>query len=86
MHQGPLKTHKDAGKTIWVADVVTHKRVAQITTRRMSSSIQLSKDDHPLLFSIFNDGNVLDVYDPLSGKLLRSVPNVGTSPTLLLTP
>jgi methylamine dehydrogenase heavy chain len=86
MHQGPLETHKDPGKSIWVADVVTHKRVAQIKTRRMSSSIQLSKDDHPLLFSIFNDGNVLDVYDPVSGELLRSVPNVGTSPTLLLTP
>jgi methylamine dehydrogenase heavy chain len=86
MHQGPLETHKDPGKTIWVADVVTHKRMAQIKTRRMSSSIQLSKDDHPLLFSIFNDGNVLDVYDPVSGELLRSVPNVGTSPVLLLTP
>jgi methylamine dehydrogenase heavy chain len=86
MHQGPLETHKDPGKSIWVADVVTHKRVAQIKTRRMSSSIQLSKDDRPLLFSIFNDGNVLDVYDPVSGQLLRSVPNVGTSPTLLLTP
>jgi methylamine dehydrogenase heavy chain len=86
VHQGPLQTHKDPGKTIWVADVVTHKRVAQIKTRRLSSSIQLSKDDHPLLFSIFNDGNILDVYDPVSGALLRSVPNVGTSPTLLLTP
>jgi methylamine dehydrogenase heavy chain len=86
MHQGPLETHKDPGKSIWVADAVTHKRVAQITTRRLSSAIQLSKDDHPLLFSTFIDSNVLDVYDPLSGKLLRSVSNVGTSPTLLLTP
>jgi methylamine dehydrogenase heavy chain len=86
VHQGPIETHKDPGKTIWVVDVATHKRVAQIGTRRLSSAIQLSKDDHPLLFSIFGEGNILDVYDPGSGKLLRSVPEVGTSPTLLLTP
>jgi len=86
MHQGPLETHKDPGKSIWVADVVTHKRVGRIATRRLSSAIQLSKDDHPLLFSTFIDSNILDVYDPATGKLLHSVPSVGTSPTLLLTP
>jgi methylamine dehydrogenase heavy chain len=86
MHQGPLATHKDPGRSIWVTDVVTHKRVAQIRTHRLSSAIQVSKDDHPLLFSIFIDSNILDVYDPRSGRLLRSVPSVGTSPTLLLTP
>jgi len=86
MHQGPIETHKDPGKSIWVADVVTHRRVQQISTRRLSSAIQLTKDDQPLLFSIFVDSNILDVYDPASGKLLRSVANVGTSPTLLLTP
>jgi methylamine dehydrogenase heavy chain len=86
MHQGALETHKDPGKSIWVSDVVTHKRVAQIQTRRLSSAIQLSKDEHPLLFSIFIDSNILDVYDPRSGKLLRSVSSIGTSPTLLLTP
>jgi methylamine dehydrogenase heavy chain len=86
MHQGPLETHKDPGRSIWVADVTTHQRVARIATRRLSSAIQLSKDDRPLLFSAFIEGNVLDVYDPLTGKLLRSVKEVGTSPTLLLTP
>jgi len=86
MHQGPLETHKAPGKSIWVADVVTHKRVARITTRRLSSSIQLSRDDRPLLFSAFMDANILDIYDPVSGQLLRSVPEIGTSPTLLLTP
>ncbi len=86
MHQGPVETHKDPGKSIWVADVTTHRRVARFTTRRLSSAIQLSKDDRPLLFSAFNQSNILDVYDPLTGKLLRSVPEIGTSPTLLLTP
>ena len=86
MHQGPLETHKDPGKSIWVADVVTHKVVSRIATRRLSSAIQLSEDDRPLLFSAFIEANVLDIYDPASGKLLRSVPEIGTSPTLLLTP
>ena len=86
MHQGPIETHKDPGRSIWVADVTTHKRVAQIRTRRLASAIQLTRDDQPLLFSVFIEGNVLDVYDPVSGRLLRSVPEIGTSPTLLLTP
>jgi methylamine dehydrogenase heavy chain len=86
MHQGDRNTHKDPGKSIWVYDLATHKRVQQISTRRLSSSIQLTEDARPLLFSIFIDGNVLDVYDPATGKLLRSVEQIGTSPTLLVTP
>ena len=40
----------------------------------------------PLLFSIFMGSNVLDVYDPASGRLLRSVNEIGTTPMLLVTP
>ena len=86
MHQGSRDTHKDPGKSIWVYDLDTHRCVARLATRRPASSIQLTRDANPLLFSIFMDGNVVDVYDPASGKLLRSIHDVGTSPTLLVTP
>jgi methylamine dehydrogenase heavy chain len=86
MHQGNRDSHKDPGKSIWVYDLASHKRVQQITTRRLASSIQLTSDAQPLLFSMFMDSNILDVYDPVTGKLLRSVPEIGTSPTLLVTP
>jgi len=86
MHRGSRDTHKDPGKDIWVYDLATHQRVQKIATRVLASSIQISTDDHPLLFSIFEENPALDVYDPVTGALLRSVPNIGTSPMLLLTP
>ena len=91
MHQGGRDTHKDPGKNIWVYDLATHRRVQRIATRRISVSITLSTDDHPLLYSLSGDDEmvkhaVLDVYEPGSGRLLRSIPDVGLTPTLLVTP
>ena len=86
MHQGNRDTHKAPGKDIWVYDLATHQRTQKIAARALTSSIQISTDEHPLLFGSFIDSNVLDVYEPQSGKLLRSVDSIGTSPTLLLTP
>jgi len=86
VHQGNRDTHKDPGQTIWVHDLATHARVQQITTRAPASSIALTSDSQPLLFSLFMGSNVLDVYDPGTGKLLRSVPEIGTTPMLLVTP
>ena len=86
MHRGALATHKDPGKDIWVYDLATQKRVAHIITHRPSTSIQVSQDAAPLLYSAFVESNVFDVYDPGTGRLLRSVAELGTSPTLLVTP
>ncbi|MFO1402433.1 MAG: amine dehydrogenase large subunit [Steroidobacteraceae bacterium] len=86
MHQGNRDSHKDPGQSIWVYDLATRKRVQRITTQRLSGSIQLTSDARPLLFSIFMGSNILDVYDPASGKLLRSIGEIGTTPTLLVTP
>jgi hypothetical protein len=38
------------------------------------------------LFSAFIGSTTLDVYDAASGAWLRSVENVGTTPTILVTP
>ena len=86
MHRGGPETHKDPGKDVWVFDVSSRQRVQQFALNKLSSSIQLSSDAQPLLYSIFIDGTDLDVYDAASGKLLRSVDHIGTSPTLLVTP
>jgi len=86
MHQGALSTHKDPGKDVWVFDVATHARVQQFTLKNLSSAIQISSDDHPLLFSAFIDSTDLDIYDAPSGRLLRSVDHIGTTPTVLITP
>jgi methylamine dehydrogenase heavy chain len=86
MHRGVTETHKDPGKDVWVFDVSTRQRVQQIALKSLSSSIQLSNDAQPLLYSILIDDPNLDIYDAAAGKLLRSVAHVGTSPTLMVTP
>jgi len=86
VHQGPVGTHKDPGKTLWIYDLATRKRVQVMQLRHLATSVELSKDDHPLLYTAFADSSIIDVYDPVSGQLLRSIPNVGTTPTLLVTP
>ncbi len=86
VHQGGKDTHKDPGMDVWVYDLKTQKQVQKIKLDKLSTSIQISKDDAPLLFSIFIGAPILDVYDAASGNLLRSVDEIGLTPTLLQTP
>ena len=86
MHRGGVETHKDPGKDVWVFDLSTRQRVQQVQLKNLASSIQLSSDAQPLLYSIFIDATDLDIYEAASGKLLRSVTHVGTTPTIMVTP
>jgi methylamine dehydrogenase heavy chain len=86
MHRGGLETHKDPGTDIWVYDLTTRKRVQQIGTKHKAGSIAVSQDDKPLLFTCFIESNVLDVYDAISGRYLRSVESLGQTPTVMVTP
>ena len=86
MHQGGPETHKDPGKEVWVYDLATHRRIERITLAHPAASIQVSHDAQPLLFSAFIESSTLDVYDARSGRHLRSVENVGTTPTIMVTP
>jgi methylamine dehydrogenase heavy chain len=86
MHRGGPETHKDPGKDVWVYDLAKHSRVQQITMKNPSGSIQVTRDARPLLFSAFIASTTLDVYDATTGAWLRSVENVGTTPTILVTP
>ncbi|MGO9632626.1 MAG: amine dehydrogenase large subunit [Steroidobacteraceae bacterium] len=86
MHVGGRETHKDPGKDVWVFDVSTHKRVQQIALKSLAGSIRLSSDDQPLMYSNFIGATDLDVYEASSGRFLRTVEHIGTSPTILVTP
>jgi methylamine dehydrogenase heavy chain len=86
MHRGGIETHKDPGKDVWVFDVSTQRRLQQLSLKSPATSIQLSSDARPLLYSIFIDGTDLDIYDAASGKLLRTVDHIGTTPTIMVTP
>ena len=86
MHQGPPETHKDPGREVWVYDLNSRARVQKISLQHDTGSIQLSRDSHPLMFSVFIDSNVLDIYDATTGQFLRSVNDIGTTPTVLVNP
>jgi hypothetical protein len=38
------------------------------------------------MYSIFIESTDLDVYDAASGKLLRTVEHIGTTPTVMVAP
>jgi methylamine dehydrogenase heavy chain len=86
MHRGGIETHKDPGKDVWVFDVATRQRVQQIPLKNPAGSILLSNDQHPLMYGIFIESTDLDVYDAASGKLLRTVDHIGTTPTVMVAP
>jgi len=85
MHRGGLETHKDPGTDIWVYELATKKRVQQISTQHKAGAIAVSQDDKPLLFTCFIESNVLDIYDAISGRYLRSVDSLGQTPTVMVT-
>jgi len=86
VHQGGDGSHKDPGQDVWVYDLKTQQQLQKIKLDKLSTSIQVSKDDTPLLFSIFIGNPTLDIYDAASGKHLRAVDEIGFTPTLLQTP
>ena len=86
MRQGGRETHKDPGQAVWIYDVTSKKHLRTIALNHPSSSIQITADEHPLMFATSLESDFLDVYDPLTGKLLRSVPAAAATATLLLTP
>jgi methylamine dehydrogenase heavy chain len=86
MHQGPVESHKDPGKEVWVYDLARKSRIQRIALKNPAGSIQVTRDAKPLLFAVFIDSTTTDVYDATTGAHLRSVENVGTTPTILVTP
>jgi methylamine dehydrogenase heavy chain len=86
MHQGPRATHKDPGKEVWVFDLATRTRVQKITMKNIVTSIAVSQDEQPLLYGVFMGSSTLDIYNATTGEYLRSVSDLASTPTLLVTP
>ncbi|MEP7245740.1 MAG: amine dehydrogenase large subunit [Gammaproteobacteria bacterium] len=86
MHQGALYSHKDPGPEVWVYDLAKKARVQRIMLKSPAGSIQVTRDAKPLMFTSFIDSTTIDVYDATSGANLRSIANVGTTPTILVLP
>jgi len=67
-HEG---THKDPATEVWVYDAAGKTRVKRLRLERPGSSISLTHGTAPLL--LVQAAERLDVYDPQSGGLVRSL-------------
>ena len=85
MHQGDKDSRKHPGTEIWVFDMLKRERVGRIELKSIASSILVSPDNAPLLYTIFIGQSGLEIYDALSGEHRHSVDELGTSPTILQT-
>ena len=85
MHVGGTDSHKDPGTEVWVYDVAGKRRTQRIVLKEMATSIAVTRDAKPLLFAIFIGAQKVDVYDALSGTFLRSIGEIGLTPTTLVT-
>ncbi len=86
MHQGGPDTHKDPGVEIWVHDLAAGgKKIQRIPLEKPLTSIAVTSDAKPLLFGIHIGMPELRVFDAISGKLLRTVAEVGFTPSTLVT-
>lgn len=84
MHQGGPDSHKDPGSEIWVYDIAGKRRTQRIALKDPATSITVTTDAKPLLFSIFIGAPKVDVLDAQTGKLLRSIGEVGFTPSTLV--
>lgn len=83
MHVGGKDTHKQPGTEVWVYDLDSKQRVNRIKLENMATAIAVSSAPKPLLFAIFIAAQKVEVYDPESGKLLRTINEIGFSPSTI---
>ncbi|HEY7377218.1 MAG TPA: amine dehydrogenase large subunit [Steroidobacteraceae bacterium] len=85
MHIGGDYSHKDPGTEVWVYDLASKHRVQRIALKAPATSIAVTRDARPLLFTAFMGASGVNVYDAMSGKFLRAISEVGLTPTTLVT-
>jgi len=84
MHpEGADGTHKDPGVEVWVFDGEAERRVNRIALELPAISINVTRDDEPLLVAT-NINMEIDVYDASSGEHLRTLGNFGQETPLTL--
>src|SRR5260370_7083723 len=54
MHLGPIETHKDPGKEVWVYDLARRGRIQTPAMKSTAGTLQHIPDSKPLLFPPFH--------------------------------
>jgi methylamine dehydrogenase heavy chain len=85
MHVGGEDTHKDPGTEVWVYDLRKKQRTQRIELKEIATAIAVTADAKPLMFTIFIGSTTVNVYDAMSGSHLRSIAEIGFTPSTLVT-
>lgn len=86
MHQGGDDSYRDPGDEIWVYNLETRKRIKKIHLETPATSIHVTQDDEPLLFTAFFLEPALNVYDAMTGDIIRKINELGLNPSILVSP
>ncbi|MDP3749562.1 MAG: amine dehydrogenase large subunit [Phenylobacterium sp.] len=77
MHRGGDGTHKDPGTEVWVYDARIGRRLERRKLAAPATSVAVSSDEQPLLFTVMAGVRDLVVYDAATGAKLRVVDQLG---------
>jgi len=83
MHKGGPNTQKEPGSEIWVYDVAKRTRLARLPLDHPASSVAISADAAPLLYTALFGSGMLDVRDPASGRVIRKITGIGSDLTVI---
>jgi len=86
VHQGPPYGHKDPGTQVWVYDLAKRVGIARIPLENPASNIAVTKDTKPLLVTDDPATASIDVYDALTGDLLRTIAGPPATPSFIQSP
>jgi methylamine dehydrogenase heavy chain len=86
VHQGGPYGHKEGGKDVWVYDLATKKGVGQFPLSNVASNLAVTKDTAPLLIAAEPARPAVDVYDALTGALLRTIDGPPSVPSFIQIP
>lgn len=78
MHQSDTQdTYKQAGDELWAFNLRTQRRGYRMELDNPSRNIALTRDSNPVALIVGTEDREVDVRDARTGRLLRTVPEVG---------
>jgi methylamine dehydrogenase heavy chain len=83
MHQGGEDTHKDPGTEIWIFNLSSERLLHKLKLDNMATSITVSQDGEPLIYTMFVGSVTLDIYDLRKGIKVGNIENIGMVPTIV---
>jgi methylamine dehydrogenase heavy chain len=82
VHRGGEYSHKDPGSDVWVYDLKAKMRTRMISLDHAATSIQVTTDVKPLLFTANAEHSGVHVYDALSGAHQHEISEIAVNPLL----